>query len=297
MDKYYAEASEKYVPDWSLVNKDRIINALSAKMSLFHLGTPAEHFCYRRVSEPELGNALMLNQAQSNSLVVETYKRWVEAESNYRRYEREVAYLKIEENIRSKTKQELASLRAQVDHLKAQVSETREINKASQASATAAFEARDKAVQDLESLRLKFGELEKKLSEFGEGSKSEQKRMQSSYDQLLADHIRVGDDWVVRACVGASSYELEKVVADLVNNVNDVGMNDEIKQGFQAAKTSYRAVSELPGYDEGAKDVLEAAIVAFDNFHISVLSKVADFVNEPLVVTKEKRKLPVVKED
>ncbi|KAJ0615376.1 hypothetical protein HanIR_Chr02g0073371 [Helianthus annuus] len=47
-----------------------IIDALSAKMSLFHLGTPAEHFYYWRVSGPELGNALMLNQAQSNSLVV-----------------------------------------------------------------------------------------------------------------------------------------------------------------------------------------------------------------------------------
>ncbi|KAM0009245.1 hypothetical protein Hdeb2414_s0094g00790071 [Helianthus debilis subsp. tardiflorus] len=218
MDKYYAEASEKYVPDWSLVNKDRIINALSAKMSLFHIGTPAEHFCYRRVSEPELGNALMLNQAQSNSLVVETYKRWVEAESNYRRYEREVAYLKIEENIRSKTKQELASLRAQVDHLKAQVSETREINKASQASATAAFEARDKAVQDLESLRLKFGELEKKLSEFGEGSKSEQKRMQSSYDQLLADHIRVVND---KAKLERSRVRaIESHQADVANMTN-----------------------------------------------------------------------------
>ncbi|MFS8017653.1 hypothetical protein Hanom_Chr15g01382981 [Helianthus anomalus] len=37
MDVDLAEALEKYVPDWSLVNKDRIIDALSAKMSLFHI--------------------------------------------------------------------------------------------------------------------------------------------------------------------------------------------------------------------------------------------------------------------
>ncbi|KAM0031415.1 hypothetical protein Hdeb2414_s0017g00508521 [Helianthus debilis subsp. tardiflorus] len=36
-----ARALEKYVPEWSLVNKDRIMDALSAKMALFHLGTPA----------------------------------------------------------------------------------------------------------------------------------------------------------------------------------------------------------------------------------------------------------------
>ncbi|KAJ0669703.1 hypothetical protein HanOQP8_Chr13g0465661 [Helianthus annuus] len=69
-----ARALEKYVPEWSLVNKDRIADALSAKMALFHLGTPAEHAHYRKMSGPELRNALMLNQVQSNSLVVETYK-------------------------------------------------------------------------------------------------------------------------------------------------------------------------------------------------------------------------------
>ncbi|KAM0049051.1 hypothetical protein Hdeb2414_s0008g00281351 [Helianthus debilis subsp. tardiflorus] len=92
-------ALEKYVPEWSLANKDRIVDALSAKMALFHLGTPAEHAYNRKMSGPELGNALMMNQAQSNSLVVEAYKRWVEAESNFRRFEYEVASLKSEESI------------------------------------------------------------------------------------------------------------------------------------------------------------------------------------------------------
>ncbi|KAJ0743687.1 hypothetical protein HanPI659440_Chr10g0378831 [Helianthus annuus] len=42
MDVDSAEALEKYVHDWSLVNKDRTVDALSAKMSLFHIGTLAE---------------------------------------------------------------------------------------------------------------------------------------------------------------------------------------------------------------------------------------------------------------
>ncbi|KAJ0561310.1 hypothetical protein HanHA300_Chr06g0221461 [Helianthus annuus] len=136
-----ARALEKYIPEWSLVNKDRIVDALSAKMALFHLGTPAEHAHYRKMSGPELGNALMLNQAQSNSLVLETYKRWIESESNRCKLEREVANLKNEGNIRSKTKQELSSLRSQVDRLKEQVLEAKEVNKYSQASAAAAYEA------------------------------------------------------------------------------------------------------------------------------------------------------------
>ncbi|KAJ0530544.1 hypothetical protein HanHA89_Chr10g0391041 [Helianthus annuus] len=126
-----AHALEKYVPEWSLANKDRIVDALSAKMALFHLGIHAEHAYYRKMSGPVLGNALMLNQAQSNSLVVETYKRWVESESNCHRFEREIAYLKNEDNVRSKTKQELSSLQSQVDRLKEQVSEEREVNKSS----------------------------------------------------------------------------------------------------------------------------------------------------------------------
>ncbi|KAM0016388.1 hypothetical protein Hdeb2414_s0029g00705981 [Helianthus debilis subsp. tardiflorus] len=159
-------------------------------MSVFHIGTPAEHDYYRKMSGSELRNALMLNQAQSNSLVVEAYKRWVEADSNCRRYEREVAFLKNEENVLSNTKQELSSLRAQADRLREQVSEAKEVSKASQASAAAAYEVHDKAVHDLESLKLKFGELEKKLFEVEERNKTEQKEMQSSYDQLLVDHLR-----------------------------------------------------------------------------------------------------------
>ncbi|KAJ0879522.1 hypothetical protein HanRHA438_Chr10g0452471 [Helianthus annuus] len=243
-----ARALERYIPEWSLANKDRIVDALSAKMSLFHIGTPAEHAYYRKMSGPELGNALMLSQAQSNSLVVETYKRWIEAESNCRRFERE-------------------------------------------ASATAAYEASDKVVHDLESLKLKFEELEKKLSEVEERNKMEQKEMHSTYDQLLADQVRLielerardravesqqtmiadakdmlsrydgemvelyslvselmltkqwfltdGVAWVVKLV--HQSPELEKVVADLVNRVNTIGVNDGIKQGFQAAKSLTRS--------------------------------------------------------
>ncbi|MFS8016993.1 hypothetical protein Hanom_Chr15g01375031 [Helianthus anomalus] len=193
---------EKYVPEWSLVNKDRIVDALSAKMALFHLGTPAEHAHHRKMSGPELGNSLMLNQAQSNSLVVETYTRWIKSESSRCRLEREVAALKNEGNVRSKTKQELSSLRSQVDRLKEQVLEAKEVKKSSQASPAATHEARDRALQDLEALKSRFGDLEKKFSDAEKRHLAELKEMQTSYDQLLADHHRLINDKseLERAC-------------------------------------------------------------------------------------------------
>ncbi|KAF5768349.1 hypothetical protein HanRHA438_Chr14g0646061 [Helianthus annuus] len=104
-----------------------------------------------------------------------------------------------------------------------------------------------------------------------------------------------GVAWVVKLV--HQSPELEKVVADLVNSVNAVGVNDGINQGFQAVKSSAKTIGEILGYDEGAKDALDAVIKAFDNFHISVLDKVTELVNEPLSVIKEKSRLPIVKED
>ncbi|KAJ0728685.1 hypothetical protein HanLR1_Chr07g0244441 [Helianthus annuus] len=353
-----ARALEKYILDLSLVNKDRIVDALSAKMALFHLGTPVEHAHYRKMSGLELANALMLNQAQSNSLVVETYKHWIESESSRCKLEREIAALKNEDNVRSKTKQELSSLRSQVDRLKGQVSEAKEVNKSSQASAAAAHEARDKALQDLETLKLKCADLEKHLADSEKRHAAELKEMKTSYDQLLAEHhclmsvkfcsssdkdeverarnraieshkatideakgmlthtdgemvevyaqvselmltkqwfLTEGVAWVVRLV--HENPELEKVVADLVSSVNAVGANEGIKQGFKAAQNSVRSTEEVPGYDVGAQDALNAAISAFDNFQISVLDKVADLVDKPLSVIKQRSELPIVKEE
>ncbi|KAJ0662723.1 hypothetical protein HanOQP8_Chr13g0471891 [Helianthus annuus] len=114
---------------------------------------------------------------------------------------------------------------------------------------------------------------------------------------LLTKHwfLTEGVVWVGKLV--HQSPELEKVVADLVHSVNAVGVNDGIKQGFQAARSSAKSVQEILGYDEGAKGTLDAAINAFDDFHISVLDKVSELVNEPLSFIKEKSKLPIVKED
>ncbi|KAJ0812848.1 hypothetical protein HanPSC8_Chr17g0766601 [Helianthus annuus] len=104
-----------------------------------------------------------------------------------------------------------------------------------------------------------------------------------------------GIAWVVKLV--HLSPELENVVADLVNCVNVVGVNEGIKQGFKAAHDSVRSAEEVPGYDKGAQEALNAAIKAFDDLHISVLGKVADLVDKPLSVIQQRSKLPIVEED
>ncbi|KAM0014564.1 hypothetical protein Hdeb2414_s0034g00725211 [Helianthus debilis subsp. tardiflorus] len=284
------------------------------------------------MSGPELGNALMLNQAQSNSLVVETYKRWVEAESNCRKFEHEISNLKNEENLRSKTKQELSSLQLQVDRLKGQVSEAKEVSKSSQASVVVAYEARDKTVQDLETLKLKFNDLEKKLSGAEKKHTAKLKEMQTSYDQLLADYHRLINDKSELERTRHRAIESHKATIDeakgmlprcdsemveLYARVSElmltkqwfltdgiawvvklVHQSPELeKVGFKAAHDSVHSVEEVPGYDKGPHDALNAAIKAFDDLHISVLGKVADLVDKPLSVIKQRSELPIVEED
>ncbi|MFS7927733.1 hypothetical protein Hanom_Chr04g00312581 [Helianthus anomalus] len=61
------------------------------------------------------------------------------------------------------------------------------------------------------------------------------------------------------------SLELEKVVADITNVVNAYGVNEGIKQGYHAAKTSEVFVTDVLGFDEDAKIALDAAIESINS--------------------------------
>ncbi|KAF5822203.1 hypothetical protein HanRHA438_Chr01g0024301 [Helianthus annuus] len=155
--------------------------------------------------------------------------------------------------------------------------------------------------------------------------------MQNAYDQLLADNTRLENDKeeversrdriveshravVARTTEAIQRYEDEVTVAyGLISEllltkqwflnegvawvVKLVHQSPELEKGFQAAKATDKPVTKVQGCDEGAKDALDATIATLDNFHISVLHKVLDLVNEPLSVIKEKSQLPIVKDD
>ncbi|MFS7967722.1 hypothetical protein Hanom_Chr09g00789121 [Helianthus anomalus] len=266
-------------------------------MSLFHIGTPAEHAYYRKMSGPELGNALMLNQAQSNSLVVDRLRKQVSEAKEVSKTSQASATTAYE--VHDKAVHDLESLKLKFGALKKKLSEVEERNKTEQKEMQSSYDqlladllclvngtqeikrARDKAIK---SYLAAVTDMKDMLTPYY----GEMVELYGLTSELLLTKqwfLMEGVAWVVKLV--HQSPELERVVADLVNSVNAVGVNDALT----------KTVEEVLGYDEGARGTLDVAIKAFDDFHISVLDKVLELVNEPLSVIKEKSKLPIVKED
>ncbi|KAJ0681435.1 hypothetical protein HanPI659440_Chr16g0635881 [Helianthus annuus] len=96
--------------------------------------------------------------------------------------------------------------------------------------------ARDKAI---ESHQVVVADMKDMLTRYD----GEMVELHSLTSELLLTKqwfLTEGVAWVVKLV--HQSPELEKVVADLVNSVNAVGVNDGIKQGFQAARSSAKSV-------------------------------------------------------
>ncbi|KAJ0692980.1 hypothetical protein HanPI659440_Chr15g0592031 [Helianthus annuus] len=89
-----ATAEEKFVPDWDIRNKDSVMDELVARTLLFNVSTPLDHARSRRMKSQDLGAMVLSNQAQSNVLVTELYRRWFEAESVRENLEKETLSLK-----------------------------------------------------------------------------------------------------------------------------------------------------------------------------------------------------------
>ncbi|KAJ0736157.1 hypothetical protein HanPI659440_Chr11g0440381 [Helianthus annuus] len=87
-------AEEKFIPDWDIRNKDSVMDTLVARTMLFNINTPIDHARSRKMKNPDLGAAVLTNQAQSNIFVTELYRRWVEAESVRENLEKEARSLK-----------------------------------------------------------------------------------------------------------------------------------------------------------------------------------------------------------
>ncbi|KAM0045869.1 hypothetical protein Hdeb2414_s0009g00309051 [Helianthus debilis subsp. tardiflorus] len=87
-------AEDKFVPDWVIQNKDSVMDELVARTFLFNISTPVDHARRRKMRSQDLGAAVLSNQAQSNVLVTELYRRWVESESVRENLEKETWSLK-----------------------------------------------------------------------------------------------------------------------------------------------------------------------------------------------------------
>ncbi|KAM0036475.1 hypothetical protein Hdeb2414_s0014g00426791 [Helianthus debilis subsp. tardiflorus] len=85
---------EKFVPDWDIRNKDSVMEELVARTFLFNISTPLVHARSRKMKNQDLGALVLSNQAQSNVLVTELYRRWIEAESVRENLDKEALSLK-----------------------------------------------------------------------------------------------------------------------------------------------------------------------------------------------------------
>ncbi|MFS8020131.1 hypothetical protein Hanom_Chr15g01411921 [Helianthus anomalus] len=89
-----ATAEDKFIPDWDVRNKDYVMDELVAKTFLFNINTPLDHAQSRKMKNQDLSAMVLSNQAQSNVLVTELYRRWIEVESVRENLEKETLLLK-----------------------------------------------------------------------------------------------------------------------------------------------------------------------------------------------------------
>ncbi|MFS7978469.1 hypothetical protein Hanom_Chr10g00915841 [Helianthus anomalus] len=144
-----ATAEDKFIPDWDIRNKDSVMDELVARTLLFNINTPLDHAKSRRMKNPDLGAAVLNNQAQSTIFVTELYRRWVEAESVRENLEKETRFLKrkIERSpdAEKRITQLTQDLQAQQEKVKSLIAQ----NQSSQEVAAFAAEDRDRISTEL----------------------------------------------------------------------------------------------------------------------------------------------------
>ncbi|MFS7983223.1 hypothetical protein Hanom_Chr11g00972041 [Helianthus anomalus] len=149
--------------------------------------------------------------------------------------------------------------------------------------------------------------------------------MQTSYDQLLADHHRLINDKNELERARDRAVESHKATIDeargmltrcdgemveLYAQVSELMLTKQwflthgiawvvklVHKSSELEKVVADLVNSVNVVDVGAQDALNAAIRAFDELHISVLGKVADLVDKPLFVNQQRSKLPIIEED
>ncbi|MFS7991163.1 hypothetical protein Hanom_Chr12g01067601 [Helianthus anomalus] len=142
-------AENKFIPDWDIRNKDSVMDELVARTLLLNINTPLDHAKSRKMKNPDLGAAVLNNQAQSNIFVTELYRRWVEAESVRENLEKETRSLKRKiqrsPDVEKKIAQLTQDLQTQHEKVKSLIAQ----NQSSQAAAACAAEDHDRIASEL----------------------------------------------------------------------------------------------------------------------------------------------------
>ncbi|KAF5769300.1 hypothetical protein HanXRQr2_Chr14g0646621 [Helianthus annuus] len=309
-----AIAEEKFIPDWDTRNKDSVMDTLVARTMLFNINTPIDHARSRKMKNPDLGAAVLTNQAQSNIFVTELYRRWVEAESVRENLEKEVRSLKRKAQRSPEMEKKITRLTQDLQTQQEKVNSLIAQNQSSQAAVAAAAEDRDKISSEFkvfsESMKQKDDEHKIVLAKMEESLN----KARLAYESMMAadlkdrieemgaenvslkaevDDLRETKIWMLSEGAKLLAKNIHKgkemtaAVAGVNNAMSAVGLNSGLHAGYVHAlqkKTPYKEVSLL---NRNATEELKTAIACFDTLTFLVIEDLPKLGDAPLSEIKK----------
>ncbi|KAJ0586851.1 hypothetical protein HanIR_Chr04g0156481 [Helianthus annuus] len=316
-------AEEKFIPDWDIRNKDTVLDVLTAKMMLFNINTPMDHVRSRKMKNPDLGAAVLTNQAQSNIFVTELYRRWVEAESVRENLEKEVRSLKPKILRSPEVEKKVAQLTQDLRTQQENVTSLMALNQSSQAAAAAAAEDRDKIASEFkvfsESMKQKDEEHKAVLAKMEEslnGARLAYESMMAERDALktreadlksrLAEmegenaslktevnDLRETKVWMLTEGAQLLAKNIHKgkemtaAVAGVNNAMSAVGINSGLHSGYVHALQKKTPFKEIPLLNRNATEELKVAVACFDTLKFPVIEDLPKLSDAPLPEIKK----------
>ncbi|KAJ0836152.1 hypothetical protein HanRHA438_Chr16g0763631 [Helianthus annuus] len=269
-----ATAEEKFVPDWDIRKKDSVMDELVPRTLLFNISTPLDHARSRKMKSQGLSAMVLSNQAQSNVLVTELYRRWVEAESVRENLEKEARSLKRKIQRTPKTEKKIAQLTLDLQAQHEKVKSLTTQSQSSQAAAASAAEDRDRIAAELkgfsESMQKKDEEHKAVLAKMEESftnARLAYANMMAA--RLLAKNIHKGP-------------EMTTTVAAVNNAMSVVDVNSGLHNGYLHALKKKTPYAEVPMLNRNVAEVLNAVVACFDSLAFPVVEDLPKLVNEPL---------------
>ncbi|KAJ0763318.1 hypothetical protein HanPI659440_Chr08g0279331 [Helianthus annuus] len=255
-----ATAEDKFVPDWDIRNKDSVMDELVARTLLFNINTPLDHARSRRMKNPDLGAAVLTNQAQSNIFVMELYRRWVEAESVRENLERETHSLKHKIQKSPDAKKRITQLTHDLQTQQEKVKSLITQNQSSQAAAASAAEDRDRVSAELKS----FSE---SMKQKDDQHKEVIAKMEASFENARIAYVNMMAE---RDVLKSGEADLKAQIEDMKGHEEEI----EAENASLKAKVEELQATKVWMLSEGAKLLaknihkgpeMTAAVVAVNN--------------------------------
>ncbi|MFS7980466.1 hypothetical protein Hanom_Chr10g00939791 [Helianthus anomalus] len=313
-----ATAEEKFVPDWNIRNKDSVMDELVARTFLFNISTPLDHARSRKMKNQDLGAMVLSNQAQSNVLVMELYRRWIKAESVRKNLEKETLSLKRKIRRSPDTEKKIAQLTRDLQFQQEKVKSLTAQSQSSQAAAASAVEDRDRIAAELKSfsepMRKKDEEHKEVLAKMEESfanarlayanmmageadlkaqiedmkGHEEEIKVENAAFKAKVEDLQATKAWMLSEGAKLLAKNIHKgpemtaAVVAVNNAMSAVGVNSGLHNGYLHALKKKTPYADVPLLNRKAAEELNAAVSSFDSLTFPVIEDLPKLVDEPL---------------